>query len=33
MTIRTKACVIAKKIEGNPIEKTAEAEKQNNKKN
>jgi len=33
MAIRTKAGVIAKKIEGNPIEKTAEAEKENNKKN
>jgi len=33
MAIRTKAGVIAKKIEGNPIEKTAETEKENNKKN
>ena len=33
MAIRTKAGVIAKKIEGNPIEKTAENEKENNKKN
>ena len=32
MAIRTKAGVIAKKIEGNPIEKTAETEKGNNKK-
>ena len=32
MAIRTKAGVIAKKIEGNPIEKTAETEKENNKK-
>jgi len=33
IAIRTKAGVIAKKIEGNPIEKTAETEKENNKKN
>ena len=33
MAIRTKAGVIAKKIEGNPIEKNTETEKQNNKKN
>ena len=33
MAIRTKAEVTAKKIEGNPIEKTAETEKENNKKN
>ena len=32
IAIRTKAGVIAKKIEGNPIEKTAETEKENNKK-
>ena len=32
MAIRTKAGVIAKRIEGNPIEKTAETEKGNNKK-
>jgi len=33
MAIRIKAGVIAKKIEGNPVEKTAETEKENNKKN
>jgi recombination protein RecA len=33
MAIRTKAGVIAKKIEGNPAEKAAETEKENNKKN
>jgi len=33
MAIRTKAGVIAKKIEGNPVEKTVETEKENNKKN
>ncbi len=32
MAIRTKAGLIAKKIEGNPIEKNAETEKGNNKK-
>ena len=33
IAIRTKAGVIAKKIEGNHIENTAENEKENNKKN
>ena len=33
MAIRTKSGVIAKQIEGNPVEKTAETEKENNKKN
>ena len=32
MAIRTKAGVITKKIEGNPIEKDQDTEKENNKK-